>query len=464
MASPNDRSASVVVCGAGIAGIAAAYHLAVGQGVRDVLLVDERAPLTLTSDKSMEAYRNWWAGPDGAMLALVGRSIDLLEALAEESGNVFNMNRRGYCYVSGDPARVAELEAEARRAEAQGAGQLRLHGSAAGSDYAPSPPEGWQGQPTGADLLTDPALIRRHFPYLSEDTVAVLHARRCGWFSAQQLGMALLERSRAAGVRFESARLEGVEQRGGRIAGVRLAPVGGNAAHTVGTERLVLAAGPHVKAVAALAGLPLPVFGEAHLKVSFTDTRGAVPRDAPFLIWSDPQRLAWNAEERAGLERDPELRGLLEELPRGPHLRPEGGADSRTVLMLWYYHPETLEPAFPIPVPRHYAEVVLRGVSAMVPELRGYLERLPRPYIDGGFYAKTEDNRPLIGPTPVPGLYLMTAFSGFGMMASGAAGELLAAHVTGARLPDYAPAFALARFEDAAYRGAAAGRAHTGQL
>src|SRR3972149_3636864 len=54
-----------VVCGAGIAGISAAYHLCVTQGLGKVLLVDERPPLSLTSDKSTECYRNWWPGPGG---------------------------------------------------------------------------------------------------------------------------------------------------------------------------------------------------------------------------------------------------------------------------------------------------------------------------------------------------------------------------------------------------------------
>ena len=60
--------ADVVICGAGMAGIAAAYHLAVRRGVKGVMLVDERAPLTLTSDKGTEAYRNWWPGPGDTML------------------------------------------------------------------------------------------------------------------------------------------------------------------------------------------------------------------------------------------------------------------------------------------------------------------------------------------------------------------------------------------------------------
>jgi sarcosine oxidase subunit beta len=43
-------TAEVVICGAGMAGIAAAYHLAVRRGIGGVVLVDERPALSLTSD------------------------------------------------------------------------------------------------------------------------------------------------------------------------------------------------------------------------------------------------------------------------------------------------------------------------------------------------------------------------------------------------------------------------------
>ena len=82
-----ETTAEVVICGAGIAGIAAAYHLAVRRGLGDIVIVDERPPLSLTSDKSTECYRNWWPGPGDAMVALMNRSIDVLEDLARESGN-----------------------------------------------------------------------------------------------------------------------------------------------------------------------------------------------------------------------------------------------------------------------------------------------------------------------------------------------------------------------------------------
>src|SRR3954468_14630056 len=94
--------ADIVICGAGLAGAAAAYHLTIGGRAGRVLVVDQYEPLTLTSDKGTQGYRNWWPGPDDTMLRLVSRSIDLLEETARESGNVFRMNRRGYLFATGD--------------------------------------------------------------------------------------------------------------------------------------------------------------------------------------------------------------------------------------------------------------------------------------------------------------------------------------------------------------------------
>src|SRR5262252_179105 len=108
----------VVICGAGIAGVAAAYHLAVRRGVTDIVLIDKRPPLSLTSDKSTECYRNWWPGPGDAMVSLMNRSIDLLEELARESGNAFRLNRRGYLFATAEPGRVGALLEAARVASA----------------------------------------------------------------------------------------------------------------------------------------------------------------------------------------------------------------------------------------------------------------------------------------------------------------------------------------------------------
>jgi glycine/D-amino acid oxidase-like deaminating enzyme len=185
----------------------------------------------------------------------------------------------------------------------------------------------------------------------------------------------------------------------------------------------------------------------------FDDYLGVVPRELPLMLWSDPVTLAWSAEEREALAADPELAWLLDPLPAGVHFRPEGGKDSRSLLLLWTYHVAPVAPVFPPSFDPFYPEVVLRGLTRMVPGLAVYLEsgRMRRPYVDGGYYCKTRENRPLVGPTPIAGNHLLCGLSGFGIMASQAAAELLAAHVAGDSLPDYAGAFLLRRYEDPGY-------------
>jgi sarcosine oxidase, subunit beta len=454
------HGADVVICGAGIAGIAAAYHLAVRRGMRDIVLVDERPPLTLTSDKSAECYRNWWPGPGDAMVAAMNRSIDLLEELAHESGNVFRMNRRGYLFATADPARVPTFTHAAEEAAALGAGPVRRH-DRPGSEYRPAPAEGFEAQPVGTDLITDRGLIRRHFPWLADDTIALLHARRCGWLSGQQLGMYLLERARDKGVRLLEGRVESVETAGGRVTGVKVSAAGGT--RTVATPRFVAAGGPLLRPLARLVGVDLPLFCERHAKVAFTDTLGALPREAPLTIWTDPVRLVWSEEERAELAAS-EYGSLLEEFPAGVHGRPEGAGESRAVLLIWTYDAEPVEPTFPVSFDPAYAEIVLRGMSRMVPAMAGYLPRLPRTFVDGGYYTKTRENRFLAGPLPLAGAFVIGGLSGYGIMASNTAADLLADHVTGRPLPGYAPAFLPSRYEDPAYQALLERWGDSGQL
>src|SRR5262249_54286333 len=234
-------------CGAGIAGVATAYHLAVRRGIKGVVLIDEGSPLSLTSDKSAECYRNWWPGPGDDMVAVMNRSIDLLEELARESGNVFRLNRRGYLFATAEPSRVPYFVETAREAATLGSGPVRLHATAAGT-YEPAHPEGFDSPLTGSGGVTAPALGRRHFPFLAPETLALLHARRCGWFSGQQLGMYLLERAREHGVRLLEGRVERIDTTGGRVGGVDVRAAGG--LQTIGTSRVVLAAGP-LRATAA---------------------------------------------------------------------------------------------------------------------------------------------------------------------------------------------------------------------
>ena len=449
-----DPVANIVICGAGIAGVALAHALA-QRGVRNILVVDAQPPLSLTSDKSTECYRDFWPGPGDAMVQLIARSIDIMEALAHTSENVFRMNRRGYLYVTRTTRGAANLLRTAQEVNGLGAGPLRVNG-------AYDPHVTLDTPLAGADYLSDPALIRQHFPYLAADVAAVLHARRCGWLSAQQLGMYLLEQARARGVRFATGEVLGVDVVDGQVTGILLNSTA--LPERVSTRCFINCAGPLLGRVSRMLGVELPVFSERHVKLAFEDRLGVIPRHAPMLINADPVTIEWSDEELELLAEDPETAHLLRALPPGAHVRPEGEGSSPWVLALWAYDAEPVAEVFPPHIPDQFAEIVLRGVAEIIPGLRPYIDRPPRPSLDAGYYTKTRENRPLIGPLPVAGAYVLGALSGYGIMAACGAAELLASHILAEPLPEYAPAFLPSRYSDPAYQLLLQSWGETGQL
>jgi len=206
----------------------------------------------------------------------------------------------------------------------------------------------------------------------------------------------------------------------------------------------------------------LPVFTELHLKASIKDALGAVGRDAPLLIWNDAQTLPWGDDEREALSEDEETHWLTESFPAGAHTRPEGAGDD--ILMLWEYQTKVQEPVDAPGMDEQYPEIALRGLAAMLPRMEHYFAKMPRPQLDGGYYTKTRENRPLVGPLGVEGAYVIGAVSGYGIMSACGVGELLAAHVTGDELPSYAKAFELSRYADLEYQKKLESWGDTGQL
>lgn len=402
------RTADIVIVGAGMAGVSAAYHLTVSHGVADVVIVDPRPPLTLTSDKSTECYRNWW--PDEAMVGLMNRSIDILEDLATQTK--FGLNRKGYLFVTGDPATLTALTRQLEETEGFGA---------------------------EAELIDIDDLHVR-YDYLTDDAVGAVRVERAGWFRARDLGIWMLDKAREAGTQLVPSTVTSIDN------GV----VGLSDGTTLHAPNVVIAAGPMSRDVAAMAGVDLPLFSELHLKVAFKDHLGIIPRGAPMTIWSDPQTIDWSDEERSELE-SLGREDVLGEMPIYCHFRPEGGGESPYFVALWEYHGTVMQPTWPLPEDPLYPEVVMRGLTTMVPGLEAYHDRLPQSFVDGGYYTKTAENLPLIGPTGVEGLHVLAGLSGFGVMAAPGAADLAARHIVEDVLPDYSDSFLLSRYEDPDY-------------
>ena len=305
----------------------------------------------------------------------------------------------------------------------------------------------WRSAPDGVDVITDHALIRAHFPSLAHDVATILHIRRAGDISGQQLGQFMLETVRAAGGRLRRAGVEAIET--GPPFTLSLRDV--NGASRLRADRVVNAAGPFFSRITAMLGDDLPLSYVYQQKIAFEDREGAIPRDLPFMIDLDGQELAWTDEEREVLASDPEATLLLRPLPGGVHRRPEGSLDGRWIKLGWAYNTAPSDPTGEPPLDPNYPDVVLRGASRLHPALSAYLGRLPRATRHyGGHYAMTPENWPLIGPMRIPGAFMAGALSGFGTMPATATGAVCAAWMTGTELPAYAASLSLERYADAA--------------
>src|SRR4051812_43898990 len=137
----------VAVIGAGIVGIAVAYHLCIAQGLRRVVLVDPLDPMSLTSAQSGENYRNWWPHP--LMTAFTDHSIGLMERIAADTDNRIAMTRRGYALVTRHAEPTALIDDLHRGYAGAANAAIRVHDTASGARYAPPVSAHWQTAPDG---------------------------------------------------------------------------------------------------------------------------------------------------------------------------------------------------------------------------------------------------------------------------------------------------------------------------
>ncbi|KAK7254954.1 FAD dependent oxidoreductase [Aureococcus anophagefferens] len=487
--------ADAVVCGGGIAGCAAAYHLAL-RGAGRVVVVSAHAPLTLTSAMSTECYRDFWPSPE--MAGLMGRSIDLMEGLARDTDNAIGMTRRGYAYFTKDAATLAKVEATCAALAAADAAGMPSPGAAraprayefgdAGPLSAAALAAG--GGPRGSTSSWATTRCGARSPP-SAATSSARSRRGAGWAGRAAVRRGARRRRPGArgGIRHgrgPGRRLRGRARRRGALRGRRRGarrrgPAGGRADDAAATPRFVNAAGPCLNAVHGLLpgrdamapevaralgvdapgdGRRLPLRNHLHAKVVFRDAAGAVPRDAPMMISLDPQTI-WpvdDDDERAALAEafgEAAAAKLTGTAGPGVHLRPYA---HDALLLLWeHWHgdwavaePPDLHPAFDADL---FPEVCLRGLASFIPALGAAVDDPgDRPVVDGGYYTETPELVPLLGPVPgARGAFLCGGLAGYGLMAAHAAGELVAAHALGDELPWYAPAMAPARYADPAY-------------
>lgn len=436
----------IAIVGAGSIGIAVAWALATRHGLTNLTLIDNGQPMALTSAQSGENYRDWW--PQAPMVRFMQRSIALLEDVARATENRIAMTRRGYVLatraedISAHLARIAATDPDA---------DIRLHDGTAAPSYQPPHSSNWTTAPTGFDILSNPDLIRALYPHYDPELRHLIHVRQAGDISGQQLGQVMLEAVRDAGGTRVTGLVTGIER---HARGHRLAIRGKNAVYHLDADIVVNAAGPLAGDVAAMLGVDLPLHNVVQQKIAFPDAERAIPRDMPFSIDLDGQSLDWTDDERAILASDQATAFLAKPMPGAIHCRPDGGDAGNWVKLGWAFNAHREAASWSPALREDFPEVVLRGAARLNPALRRYYGRLPRQmHHYGGYYTRTEDNWPLIGPMGPEGAFMAVALSGHGTMGACATGELAAAWIAGDALPSYARAFSLDRFDEGSRLG-----------
>jgi D-arginine dehydrogenase len=378
------RTADVAIIGAGIVGLACAYYLARSARAPNLVVIDPLPPMSLTSAASGENYRNWW--PHRVMTEFTDHSIDLMEQIARDTDNRIRMTRRGYALATRQAGPDGLLRQLHVGYGADGAHKIRMHGRGSSARYRPALSADWRSAPDGVDVIQDRATIDAHFPTFAKDIATVVHIRRAGDISGQQMGSLMLQDVRERGGHVLAGRVVEVV----RDRGFNLTVHGQGEIVSVTADILVNAAGPYVGHVAGLLGESLPVSSVFQQKIAFEDTRAVIDRRMPFSIDLDAQTIDWTDQERALLADDPDTAWLTRPMPGAIHCRPDGGEQGKWIKLGWAFNTTPSEPSDDLPYHPNFPEIVLRGASRLNPGLKAYYGRLPsRLSHYGGYYTMT---------------------------------------------------------------------------
>ncbi len=364
----SDQSCDVVVIGGAAMGSSVAWHLAglMGEGAR--ILVIERDPTYAHSASALSAasIRQQFSSPVNIRISLHG--IAFMRAVGEhlkvgEDRPRIDLREGGYLYLASPAGAglLAELNA-LQRAE-------------------------------GADIvLMDEDGLSGRFPWLSLDGVAAGSWGRTGegWYDGWALLQAFRKAARARGVAYRQDAVTGLERDGNRIAAVRTA-----SGERIACGAVVNCAGSGGRAIAAMAGIDIPVHAKRRFVFSFTcpDRLDGMP----LLI------------DLSGAYVRPEGEGFICGISPPAEADPDwDDADPDANVVDWSLFEETIWPA----------------LAGRIPAF----ERIrPGRAWAGPYDMNLFDHNAIVGPAPaVENLHLCNGFSGHGLQQCPAVGRGLA--------------------------------------
>ena len=400
---------TIVICGAGIAGVATAYYISKFRKEERIVLIDKNQPLSFTTSKSGENFRDYWPHP--CMEKLSSRSIDLMKGLRKEfKTETFDMNFSGYHFVS--HLKDQPIFADDSSTDFQEKNIVDKNQSS----------------------------IQQKYPYLDDGIQKSVFIKNAGKIDVYQLGSLLLKEGRKNGVELISGEILNIKNNKSAIEIIL------SSTQSLRADQLVITAGPFINNIGKMIGLRFPISNILQRKFILPDPLNIIPSDMPFTIYADSQFLSWTQEEKTFFDNEIENQWLLKKFPGGIHIKPEPGGK---IKMGWAFQRKKEEPKWDFSTDDLFPQIVLKGASRFIPNLKSYEENIPTPLIQyAGYYTKTAENWPLIGPTKLDNVFVVGALSGFGTMTACAAGELCAKYIFGKDIPDFATYFTPNRYEN----------------
>jgi sarcosine oxidase, subunit beta len=355
--------ASVAVIGGGVIGASVAYHLA-RRGWRDVVVLDRApAPGGGSTGRATGGFRAQYATAVNVRLSLLAR--EKLRCFEAETGVDPGYAECGYLWLAGSAEELAELERAQRIQHGEGLTEAVL---LRGDDVAAVNPAVATAGVVGAAYCPSDGFIR---------PLAILE----GYLRA-------------------ASRLGVESQWGVEATGFRRRPDGSIAAvetsrGALDVEAVVDAAGAWAAAVAAWAGVPLPVV-PLRRQAAATAPCDLLPATMPMTIWAGD----------------------------GFHVRVRDGR-----VLLLQPSPGVPEAPFDTRVDAEWVDGVERVAHARVPVLRR--ATIDRTACWAGLYEISPDKHAILGAAPeCPNLFFANGSSGHGVMHAPALGQLLAEIMT----------------------------------
>jgi sarcosine oxidase subunit beta len=353
-------TADVVIVGGGCMGASVAFHLA-RLGITRVTLVEREAQLGAGSTgRNAGGVRHQFSHP--ANIALSIESIRLMERFEADVGQPIDLHQDGYLFLLSSADSVTAFRDNVARQRSLGV------------------PVDWldadQAARLAPGLRTDGVLAAT---FCARDGIADPNGVTTGFARAAQAAGVRIERdTEVTGIRVDTGRVTGVTTSRGEIH----------------TRAVVNAAGPHARAIGALAGARVPIEPyRRHIFIARAPDTG-VPASRIMVI--DFDTTFYFHREGAGI-----LFGM----------GAKGEAPTFDTTVQWDFLPEVIDAA-------------MRRLPA--------LADAPVTHAWAGLYEVTPDANPIIGPSPeVEGLFSIAGFSGHGFQHSPAAGRILADVIAG---------------------------------